>query len=56
MNWNILLNGQNVMKGEFAHVVLFWLKYQDEQGHKKFISESEHLWGKVIVYDSVNRW
>ena len=103
------------MKGEFAHVVLFWLKnpdnqqerkkfessletfiknseyvksmhfgspantdrpvidktytycmiltftskekqdkYQDEQGHKKFISESEDLWKKVVVFDSVN--
>ena len=105
------------MKGEFAHIVLFWLKnpdnqlerkefessletfiknseyvksmhfgspantnrsvidntytyclivtftskekqdkYQDEQGHKKFISESEELWDKVTVYDSINCW
>jgi hypothetical protein len=29
-------------------------KYQDEPGHKLFISESEELWEKVIVYDSVN--
>ena len=27
-------------------------KYQDEAPHKLFISESEHLWEKVIVYDS----
>jgi len=31
-------------------------KYQDEAGHKKFISESEGLWGKVIVFDSINSW
>ena len=31
-------------------------KYQDEPGHKKFISESEDLWEKVIVFDSVNSW
>ena len=29
-------------------------KYQDEPNHKKFIAESENLWEKVIVYDSVN--
>lgn len=27
--------------------------YQDEAPHKLFIEESEHLWEKVIVYDSV---
>ena len=26
--------------------------YQDEAPHKLFIKESEHLWTKVIVYDS----
>ncbi|ASV29644.1 stress responsive protein [Maribacter cobaltidurans] len=26
--------------------------YQDEAPHKVFIEESEHLWEKVIVYDS----
>lgn len=31
-------------------------KYQDEPGHKTFISESEELWEKVTVYDSVNFW
>lgn len=29
-------------------------KYQDEAGHKTFISESENLWKKVVVYDSIN--
>ncbi|MBC7743525.1 MAG: Dabb family protein [Flavobacterium sp.] len=29
-------------------------KYQDEVLHKIFIKESEMLWEKVIVYDSVN--
>ena len=27
--------------------------YQKEAAHLKFIEESEHLWNKVIVYDSV---
>ena len=27
--------------------------YQKEAAHLKFIEESEHLWEKVIVYDSV---
>ena len=31
-------------------------KYQEEVGHKKFIEESEHLWQKVVVYDSENMW
>jgi len=29
-------------------------KYQDEPAHKQFIAESEQLWSKVIVYDSLN--
>lgn len=29
-------------------------KYQDEDIHKIFIKESEMLWEKVLVYDSVN--
>lgn len=29
-------------------------KYQDEDVHKVFIKESEALWAKVLVYDSVN--
>lgn len=31
-------------------------KYQNEIGHKQFIGESEHLWEKVVVYDSNNMW
>lgn len=27
--------------------------YQKEDAHLKFIEESEHLWKKVVVYDSV---
>jgi len=27
--------------------------YQKEAAHLKFIEESEHLWEKVVVYDSV---
>lgn len=27
-------------------------KYQEEEGHKKFIEESSGLWSKVLVYDS----
>ncbi len=29
-------------------------KYQEEEGHKKFIEESSGLWSKVLVYDSEN--
>lgn len=29
-------------------------KYQVEEGHLKFIDESQDLWEKVIVYDSEN--
>ena len=29
-------------------------KYQEEELHKTFIAESENLWKKVLVYDSVN--
>ncbi|UOB19281.1 Dabb family protein [Abyssalbus ytuae] len=29
-------------------------KYQEENVHKIFIKESEHLWEKVLVYDSEN--
>ena len=28
--------------------------YQEEALHKQFIKESEHLWKKVVVYDSEN--
>lgn len=28
-------------------------KYQQEPAHVKFVEESQHLWEKVIVYDSV---
>ena len=30
-------------------------QYQDEPAHKLFIKESENLWEKVLVYDSVNQ-
>lgn len=29
-------------------------KYQEEEVHKVFIRESENLWKKVLIYDSVN--
>ena len=29
-------------------------KYQDEPVHKTFIAESENLWKKVLIYDSIN--
>lgn len=28
-------------------------KYQAEPAHVKFVEESQHLWEKVVVYDSV---
>lgn len=27
-------------------------RYQEEPAHKQFITESSHLWSKVLVYDS----
>ena len=29
-------------------------KYQEEEVHKQFIKESEHLWEKALIYDSIN--
>lgn len=29
-------------------------KYQEEEVHKTFISESQDLWKKVLIYDSIN--
>lgn len=29
-------------------------QYQEEPAHKQFISESSHLWSKVLIYDSEN--
>lgn len=31
-------------------------KYQKEAAHLKFIEESEHLWKKVLVYDSLGTY
>lgn len=31
-------------------------KYQAEKKHKIFIKESENLWEKALIYDSVNLW
>lgn|SRR5690606_10305215 len=28
-------------------------KYQEEPSHVKFVEESQHLWKRVVVYDSV---
>ena len=111
------LEKQEKVQGEFAHVVLFWLKnpdstedkaafrkslenfineskyvktmhlgepagtnrdvidrsytymmiltfssreeqdaYQEEEVHKQFVRESQNLWSKVTVYDSINLW
>ena len=29
-------------------------KYQEEDVHKTFIGESQNLWKKVLIYDSIN--
>ena len=50
---------RDVVDGSFTYSLILSFdsaesqqKYQDEAPHKLFIKESEHLWKKVIVYDS----
>ncbi len=51
---------REVVDGSFTYSLILTFpskeiqdKYQKEPAHLKFIEESEHLWEKVIVYDSV---
>ncbi|MDB4291860.1 Dabb family protein [Maribacter sp.] len=50
---------RDVVDGSFTYSLIVTFEsseaqknYQDEAPHKLFIKESEHLWNKVIVYDS----
>ena len=50
---------RDVVDGSFTYALIVTFEsaeaqqnYQDEAPHKLFIKESEHLWNKVIVYDS----
>ncbi len=50
---------RDVVDGSFTYSLIVTFEsaeaqkeYQDEAPHKLFIAESEHLWTKVIVYDS----
>lgn len=51
---------RDVVDGSFTYSLVVTFEsaeaqqaYQDEKPHKLFIEESEHLWKKVIVYDSI---
>jgi len=52
---------RDVVDGSFTYSLIVTFEsaeaqqnYQDEAPHKLFIKESEHLWNKVIVYDSTS--
>ena len=51
---------RDVVDGSFTYSLIVTFEsaeaqaaYQKEQPHLDFIAESEHLWKKVIVYDSI---
>lgn len=51
---------RDVVDGSFTYSLIVTFesaeaqqKYQDEAPHKLFVEESEKLWSKVIVYDSM---
>ena len=53
-------SSRDVVDGSFTYSLVVTFEsaeaqqaYQDEKPHKLFIKESEHLWKKVIVYDSI---
>jgi hypothetical protein len=52
---------RDVVDGSFTYSLILTFdsaesqkEYQDEAPHKLFIAESEKLWNKVIVYDSIS--
>ncbi|WP_339666361.1 Dabb family protein [Maribacter arcticus] len=54
-------SSRDVVDGSFTYSLILTFdsaesqkEYQDEAPHKLFISESEKLWTKVIVYDSTS--
>lgn len=51
---------RDVVDGSFTYSLILTFpskeiqdKYQDEPAHVKFVEESQHLWKRVVVYDSV---
>jgi hypothetical protein len=51
---------RDVVDGSFTYSLILTFesaeaqaKYQEEEAHLKFVSESKDLWRKVIVYDSI---
>jgi hypothetical protein len=51
---------RDVVDGSFTYSLILSFpskeiqdKYQQEPAHVKFVEESQHLWERVVVYDSV---
>lgn len=51
---------RDVVDGSFTYSLILTFpskeiqdKYQQEPAHIKFVEESQHLWERVVVYDSV---
>jgi hypothetical protein len=51
---------RDVVDGSFTYSLILSFpskeiqdKYQQEPAHEKFVEESQHLWERVVVYDSV---
>nr|WP_111308634.1 Dabb family protein [Confluentibacter sediminis] len=51
---------RDVVDGSFTYSLILTFpskdiqdKYQQEPAHLKFVEESQHLWERVVVYDSV---
>lgn len=51
---------RDVVDGSFTYSLILSFaskeaqdKYQEEPAHVKFVEESQHLWKRVVVYDSV---
>lgn len=51
---------RDVVDGSFTYSLILTFpskdiqdKYQKEPAHVKFVEESQHLWERVVVYDSV---
>lgn len=51
---------RDVVDGSFTYSLILSFpskevqdKYQEEPAHLKFVEESQHLWKRVVVYDSV---
>jgi hypothetical protein len=52
--------GRNVVDGSYTYSLLVFFEdmeghdiYQDHPVHLKFVEDYQHLWNRVVVYDSV---